>query len=216
MKLNKPLWVLTIACVLLTACAAPNSHHIGKPDAGLFLDVPYSWSEINESLIKKAQSGWQVDQAGNALYNAMTWQNVWVADSTVTVGDVFSNRALEQPYVYAMARQLYDGEKSAISSDLLTALQDVVMPASSAKTGDGLTVMSNSTVALQQHDGVSQAFRWKTDGIEQELKNLIVLSKNRTTLYVVIARCSTTCMNTHRTVIDDIFQSVTIKEPNGV
>lgn len=216
MKLFTRFAGMVIFAVLVSACAAPAVHHVGKAEAGLFLDIPYSWNEISEPLIKKAQSGWQVDQAGSALYNAIVWQNVWSSDTSIDVAKVFSNKVNEKPYVYAIARQLYDGEKSAITSDILTALQDVVLPASTVKSGDGLSVLSNSTVAFQQHEGVSQAFRWKTDGTEQELRDLIVLSKNRTMLYIVLSRCSTLCMNQNRTVIDKIFQSVTIKEPNGV
>jgi len=199
--------------LLLAACAAPGVHHVGAGTPGLFFDVPRDWSEIDSKLLVKAQSGWNSDQAGAAVVSSLTWQSAWRVDSEIGAEAVFANTVPQTPIVYASARTLLDAEASAISSDILTALQDVVIQVSTAVAGDGLVITKNSYVVRAGHDSVVQQLTWKQAGTTQTAAVLLILSSNHSTLYTVISRCSNTCWTDYSSKINAIMASITVKEP---
>ncbi|MEY4348532.1 MAG: hypothetical protein RIS43_951 [Actinomycetota bacterium] len=198
---------------VLTGCAAPSVYHVGT--SGLYFDVPRTWTSVDENLLKKAETGWNADDAGAAIVQSLTWQTAWSTNPQLVPADVFSNGPSEFPIVYASARTLFDAEKSGIGTDILTALQDVVLPVSTAQSGDGLTIDVNQPVTLNQHQGIEQKLRWTTDGVEQQVRAVVMLSKDLSTVYTFTVRCTTECFTQNSQDVGNILRSITIKDPNA-
>jgi hypothetical protein len=208
--------MMVIACAItISACASPAVFHAGDVKTGFFFDVPRHWSSIDSALLVKAQTGWKNDEAGDAITQSLTWQSAFVGDGSQSVETLFSNEAPKFPVVYASARTLFTEEKSAITSDVLAALQDVVLPVSSATGEDGLFVDKNESIVFDGHRAVRQNLRWTFRDVEQQVRTIILLSEDNSVVYTFIARCSTTCFNTYGREIDQVLSTVTLKEPTG-
>ena len=197
----------------LSGCATPSVHHVGT--SGLYFDVPRAWTRVDENLLKKAETGWNADDAGSAIVQSLTWQTAWSPNAEVKPADVFSNRPSSTPILYASSRTLFDAEKSGIGTDILTALQDVVMPVSTAQSGDGLNIDVNQTVTLNAHQGIEQKLRWTTDGVEQQIRAVVMLSKDLSTVYTFTIRCTTECFTNNAQDVGTILRSITLKDPNA-
>ncbi len=211
-----PKRFLTSAVILIAAlsgCATPSVHHVGA--TGLFFDVPRDWTSVDENLLKRAETGWNGDEAGAAIVQSLTWQTAWSSDASVSPADVFSNSPSETPLVYASSRTLFDAERSGIGTDILSALQDVVMPVSTAQADDGLSIDVNQTVSLNQHQGIEQKLRWTSNGVEQQVRAVVILSKDLSTVYTFTVRCTTECFNNNAQDVGTILRSITIKDPNA-
>ena len=213
--LKRTLLSTVFFCAVLTGCSAPAVHHVGNATAGLFFDVPREWSSIDEALLKKAETGWASSEAGSALIDSLTWQTAWVADSSLSASDVFANTAHSSPVVYASSRTLYSAEQAGIGTDILAALQDIVLPVSTASTNDGLSVDINRSFSRDGYQGIEQQLRWVTDEVEQQVNSTIILNKDSSQVFVVTARCSVACIAENRDDINAILSSITIKEPSG-
>ena len=213
--LKRTLLGAVIVCAVLSGCSAPAVHHVGNTTAGLFFDVPREWSSIDEALLKKAETGWSSSEAGSALIDSLTWQTAWVADASLSASDVFSNTAHNSPVVYASSRTLYSAEKAGIGTDVLAALQDIVLPVSTATSNDGLSVDVNRSFSRNGYQGIEQQLRWVTDGVEQQVNSTIILNKDSSQVFVVTARCSVACVAAYGDDINSILSSITIKEPSG-
>jgi hypothetical protein len=202
-----------ILIAALTGCATPSVHHVGT--SGLYFDVPRHWTSVDENLLKRAETGWNSDDAGSAIVQSLTWQTAWSTKANVTPADVFTNEPSNAPIVYASARTLFAAEKSGIGTDIVTALQDVVMPVSSKQSDDGLSVDVNQAVTLNQHQGIEQKLRWTTNGVEQQVRAVVMLSKDLSTVYTFTVRCTTECFTNNAQDVATILRSITIKDPNA-
>jgi len=206
--------LVSVVAAVLSACSAPAYHHVGDSTAGIFFNVPREWTSMDPALVTKAQSGWNSSDAGSAIVNAITWQQVWIESAKTTTTEVFGNKPSDSPIVYASARTLYSEEKQGIAGDVLTALQDVVLPVSSATADDGLDVRENRTITINGHQGIRQKLSWDVNGVTQTFGVRLLLDSTQSKLFTVIARCSDTCWVSQGDTLNRILASITLKEPS--
>lgn len=201
------------ALVVLAACSVPAAHHVGESTAGLFFDVPRQWHNIDSLLISKAQEGWKSSEGGAAYVDSLTWQTVWTGSADVSAEQVFSNDPVEYPTVYASVRSLYDLEKQNMTGDLVADLQDIVLPVSQAADQDGLVVRRNEEISQDGLLGIVQQLSWDVQGVTQTFDVRILLGKDSSKIYTLIARCTDVCRAENADAFDSILSSFTVKEP---
>ena len=200
--------------LFLAACAVPTTQHVGQSSAGMFFDLPREWSSISAPVLKKAQSSWTSSDGGQAYVDALKWQGVWSPQSELSPLVAFGNDAPDVPVVYAAVRTLYDVETQNISSDTLSALQDVVIPVSSSNAGDGLDIQMNQSYLQNSLNAVRQKLSWNAGGVQQTIDTRIVLGKKNNVVYIFWVRCSDTCRTAHANAIAGALKSLTVKEPS--
>lgn len=213
-RLSRLLLGIGASALMLTSCVVPSVNHVGQGDAGLFFDVPKSWQSISPEILTKAQTSWGSTEGGQAYLDALKWQGVWSGAEGLTPEQAFSNAAPEHPIVYASVRSLYDVEVQNVADDVLGALQDVVLPVSSAADGDGLEVLTNESYVQNGLDAVRQQLSWSTDGVQQTMDVRIVLSTEKKLLYTMWIRCSDVCRDQNSTAFAAALETFTVKEPS--
>ena len=202
------------AVLVLSGCSVPTVNHVGQGSAGMFFDLPRGWQSISPDVLKKAQTSWGSTDGGQAYLDALKWQGVWSGAESLTPQQAFSNAAPEHPVVYASVRSLYDVEVQNVAGDVLTALQDVVLPVSAAASGDGLDVVSNQSYVQNGLDAVKQQVSWSTNGVSQTIDVRLVLSTKKKLLFTLWIRCSDVCRDQNSTAIANALDTLTIKEPS--
>jgi hypothetical protein len=205
---------MAAVALLLVGCSVPTAQHVGQSSAGLFFDVPKEWTAVEPALVTKAQSSWSSSDSGQAYLDALKWQTVMSSNAQLTTAEAFANSAPDSPVVYAAVRSLYDVEAQNVSSDVLTALQDVVLPVSLSANGDGLDVSLNQSYLQNGLNGVRQQMSWTVGGVRQTIDTRLVLGMKQKLLFIFWVRCSDTCRSTNEVSIQRALDSLTVKEPS--
>ena len=201
-----------LAAVLLVGCAAPASQYIAAKGGGMYFALPRDWQSTPTTLLGKAQQGWS-DDAGTVISGTLVWQGAWRPGRAASAAEVFSAQAPVEPLVYAFSRTLIDVEQTAIGSDPVAALQDVVIPATELVAG-GADV-SSRVIRSNGYRGIDQVATYMLGGQEQALHIRSMLSSGNDRLHVLVVRCTTACFDRNADTIADIFDSLTFKETNG-
>ena len=174
---------VVVGAIFLVACTVPTVNHVGEGSAGLFFDIPRTWQPLASDVLTKAQSSWGSTEGGQAYLDALKWQGVWSGSADVSPQQAFSHAAPEHPVVYASVRSLYDVEVQNVAGDVLSALQDSVLPVSAAAQGDGLEVITNQSYVQNGLDAVKQQLSWSTSGVRQTIDVRLVLSTEKKLLF---------------------------------
>ena len=201
------------AAALLVGCSPPAQQAVGNASAGLFFKVPPSWTKIDDRLVNAAQNGWLKTEAGVAVVKTSLWFEIWTGSQSIDVNEALSNSVVEDPVVIATVRSLLPVEKQNLGADIKVALQDLVVPVSTAVEGDGLDIASSERFAFAGYEGLQQLLRWDVDGATQTYRILSLIDPKRTYLYLLVARCSDICFSQNEKTIDSVIKSIALKEP---
>jgi hypothetical protein len=71
-------------------------------------------------------------------------------------------------------------------------------------------VLDDGEVVEKGGRGVQTIYSFSLDGIEQTLNQVVLMSNDRSVLYVFVARCATTCYNKNKKTIEEIVKSYTV------
>lgn len=211
-KFSRILAVVAAVASLLVGCAVPSEQHAGDSKAGLFFNIPREWTAIEPALLTKAQSSWSSSESGQAYLDALKWQQVYSPDASLTPEEAFSNSATNVPVVYAAVRSLYDVEAQNVAGDVLTALQDVVLPVSLAGEGDGLEVIANQTYVQNGLQAVRQQLAWTVGGGRQIIDSRIILGTDA--VFIFWVRVADNSRSNYESTIERALDSLTVKEPS--
>ncbi len=202
---------LLLCALVLSACAAPTQQYIASEPGGMYFSLPVEWTAVPAPLLEKAQTGW-TDDAGQVVTSTITWQGAW-SPSDITATDVFAGAAAAEPIVYAMRRDLIDVEQGELGTDLTTALQDLVIPATELLTrGADLT---QSPLTRNGFRGIEQLATYEFAGTRQTVQVTSMLSPDTTALYQLVIRCSEQCYADNTDVINRVLDALTFEEVAG-
>jgi 6-phosphogluconolactonase (cycloisomerase 2 family) len=59
--------------------------------------------------------------------------------------------------------------------------------------------------------GVHTIYSFSLDGIEQTLNQTVLMANDRSTIYILMARCATTCYTKNKKSIEEIVTSYTVQ-----
>ena len=196
----------------LVSCGSPSQNYVSYKDDGVYLAVPKTWSEISpESLATQEAKSTATGASERAA--AVKWQIAFSTDKSVTASDVFSIQNSNNPIVFLRIRSLSAVERNLVS---LNSLRDVIVPLSSWIDGalkiPVFTLLEDGELTEKGASGIHSRFIFgPAEGEPQTLDQSVLLSPDRNTLYVLVARCSKTCFEQNQEVLDKIVASFRVQ-----
>ena len=196
----------------LVSCGSPSHNYVSYKDDGVYLAVPKTWSEISpESLATQEAKSTAAGASERAA--AVKWQIAFSTDKSVTASDVFSIQNSNSPIVFLRIRSLSAVERNLVS---LNSLRDVIVPLSSWIDGalkiPVFTLLEDGELTEKGASGIHSRFIFgPAEGEPQTLDQSVLLSPDRNTLYVLVARCSKTCFEQNQEVLDKIVASFRVQ-----
>ena len=136
-----------------------------------------------------------------------------LAESLRLPSDVFSIKNSQSPIVFLRIRSLSAVERNLVS---LNSLRDVIVPLSSWIDGalkiPVFTLLEDGELTEKGASGIHSRFIFgPAEGEPQTLDQSVLLSPDRNTLYVLVARCSKTCFEQNQEVLDKIVASFRVQ-----
>lgn len=197
--------------LLLGGCAQPTKQYVNADALGMYFALPRDWVSVPGSQLETAQQGWN-DDAGRVFGQTVRWQGAWGIDG-VKPADVFAAKPSSAPTVFAFVRDLLDVEQRQVGEDVATALQDIVMPASSLVAA-GVDI-STQEWRKNRFIGIRQTATYPAGGGRSTTDVVSMLSPDKTRLYSIVLRCSEQCFDANRPAFAAIMQSLTFEETSG-
>ena len=206
---------LVLTCFLglgLASCGSPSQNYVSYKEDGVYLALPKTWSEISpESLATQEAKSTAAGASERAA--AVKWQIAFSPDKSVTASDVFSIQNSNSPIVFLRIRSLSAVERNLVS---LNSLRDVIVPLSSWIDGalkiPVFTLLEDGELTEKAATGIHSRFIFgPADGEPQTLDQSVLLSPDRKSLYVLVARCSKTCFEQNQEVLDKIVASLRVQ-----
>jgi len=206
-----------LVTVALASCGGNELTYVGNADSqGMYFTVPSTWHGYDAKQLAVAESVWADNESGKALLESTTWQTAFDASTTPSADHVFANSAPDAPTAYASVRTLFTAEQEAAGADPSSVLRDLVVSVSTLEASgrSDFALVTDEEISQGSFPGRHLVFRYREtpDGPEQTVNQTAFLDPNRTTLYLMMVRCSTECYNVHRTEIDSAVGSLTLKE----
>ena len=201
------LLVVVAVAMLVAGCTPPNLEYVAAK--GMFFALPKAWAQVPSKQLLNAEQGW-TDDAGQVFSQSVQWQGAWSAGGADATA-VFAAKAQDQPIVFGYVRNLLQVEQQGIAEDIPSALQDVVIPAST------LTQDELQTERLKRGDfrGIHQFATYPAAGALQTTEVVSMLSPGKDRVYVLLVRCSDACFSENGGTINAIFDSLTFREQRG-
>lgn len=207
--------VTTAMCAtfLISGCTAPSQIYAADKKDGVYFTVPYSWKKIT-SLALNAREAQSTTPGASDRLSQVKWQEAYSPSADIGPADVFNLTTPKSPIVYVRIRSLSADEANAVSYN---ALRNIIVPVTT-----WLTSTSPSTPKFQLLDdgeniqkiarGVHTIFAFTgSDGISQTMNQTSLVSDDRSTIYVLLVRSSTLYYNAHKSELEKIANSFTVR-----
>lgn len=212
MRNGRTLGLCLTLTLVLTGCGESSKLYPASKTDGVFFSVPKNWHGLSTEALnkyeKKASANQQkVDQS------LVRWQVAYSADPKIKVSQVFNLKPPASPLVSARVRDLTGLESNDFSYN---SLRNVVVPVTQLSQGVDLGV-PDFKILLDEEKvekgarGVHTIYSFSLDGIEQTLNQTVLMSNDRLTIYILIARCVTTCYTKNKKSIEEIVTSYTVQ-----
>ncbi len=204
-----PLIFLALA-ITLTGCGIPSQKYGASKSEGVYFTVPYSWYEIPTTSLNAEEK-----KNGDNLERAfqVKWQLAYSKSRDIRPGDVFNLATPEVPIVYARVRELFPAEINSINYN---EMRNVVVPVT--KWLEASDKNSNNINLLDDYDrievgarGIRTIFTYDYKGIASYIDQTVLLTPDRSKLYMFIVRCSVACQKKYKEEMTKIGDSFTVR-----
>jgi hypothetical protein len=205
--------MLLLSVLVLTSCGSTTQLYATDKADGVFFSVPKNWMQIPKSSIDAVESKSTSAGAADRLAE-VHWQIAYTLDKSLKATQVLSLAAPTKPVVYVRVRSLNSDEMNAVSYN---TLRDLVVPLTSWASGTDssapqFSIQSDSEIVQRAGRGVRTRFTFTTsNGVNQTIDQSSLISDDRSTLYILIARCTSTCFTAHEKEISQIIKSFTVR-----
>jgi len=200
---------LTLA---LTGCAESSKLYPSSKADGVFFSVPKNWNGLSTQVLNKYERKASADQQ-KVNQSLVRWQVAYSLDPKLKVSTVFTLNPPASPLIFARVRDLTGIESNEFSYN---SLRDVVVPVTQLADGVDLGV-PDFKILLDEEKvekgarGVHTIYSFSLDGVEQTLNQTVLMSNDRSTVYILMARCATTCYTKNKKSIEEIVTSYTVQ-----
>ena len=204
---------LFITCALaLTACGESSQIYPASKENGVYFAVPKKWNSLSYAALSKYEKS-SANKQNNSRESLVRWQVAYSLDPKVKVSSVFTLKPPSSPLIFARVRDLTSEETNNFSYN---SLRDVIVPITQLANGTDLGVndfeiLSDREVVEKGARGVQIIYRFTLQGDQQTFNQTALMSNDRSTLYILIGRCTTTCYKKNKKVIEKIVSSFTVQ-----
>jgi len=211
MRNGRILCLCVTLTLLLSACGESSKLYPASKNEGVFFSVPKSWQGISNAALNKYEKVAANDQP-DSRETLVKWQVAYSRDPKVKVAQVYSLKPVKSPLVLARVRDLTESE---INSFSYNSLRDVIVPISQLIQGADLgipdfQILIDKEIVKKGARGIQSVYSFSFAGTEQTFNQTVLMSNDRKTLYIFMARCVSTCYKKNQKVMEEIVNSYTV------
>jgi hypothetical protein len=202
-----------VALLLVSACAQPSQRYASDNKDGVFFTVPYSWHLISQTALT-LQEGKSTQTGALDRLAAVKWQVAYSPTSHVTAATILKLTAPSSPIVFVRVRSLLAAEMESVS---YSSLRDIIVPLASwidgsDKTAPLFNVLEDSEEVQKIARGPHTVYTFTQSGKpSQTIDQTALLANDRSTVYILIIRCTTVCFDKNQSLLTKISQSFTVR-----
>ena len=202
---------LIFAAFLLSSCTSSQTYAKNKNE-GVYFTLPNGWTKISQSALNDREKE-SKNPADLERLSRVTWQEAYSKKGEATAKEVFSLKSPKSPLVYVRVRDLSMSEVQSISYNLL---RDIIVPLTTwindGNSAQSFALINDFEVVEKKARGVHSIYSFVgSDGIDQTVNQVSMVSDDRTKLYVLIVRAKTEDYLASEKELNKIADSLTIR-----
>ena len=211
MNFKKVFVFALFTSLTLTGCASSQLYAKDKKD-GVYFTLPSGWKKISQNDLNKREAQSKANGAADRL-SLVSWQEAYSRKGDASPKDVFSLNSPKSPLVYVRVRALTIDETQSISYN---SLRDIIVPLTKWINNGNATqdfALINDFEAVQGNArGVQTIFSFiGSDGIDQTINQISMVSEDRSKIYVLLVRATTKDYLASEKTLNKIASSFTIR-----
>jgi hypothetical protein len=211
MRSKRLAGLIVALSLLISGCGESSKIYAASKENGVFFAVPKNWTGLSTASLNKYEKSGEDNQT-ESLQPLVRWQIAYSSDPKIKVSQVFTLKPPTSPIIFVRVRDLTSPEMNNFSYN---SLRDVITPIT--KLGEGIDlgipdfrILEDGEVVEKGGRGVQTIYSFSLDGVEQTLNQVVLMSNDRTMLYIFMARCATSCYNKNQETIEEIVKSYTV------
>lgn len=198
------------------ACGASSYTYVANSDDGAFARLPAAWTQVDEGELAAA--------IGVAPGSEPEEQGIWLqgydAAERPSVGHVLGASA-EHPAVLVLVQQIPEELRGQYSLDRLRDLFQPVSPAAREQLAAnpvaplaGFQLLRDEVLTPGDGlRGVHVTYSYRINGgVPQVFDQVAYLNDDASTVYLLVARCSSSCFEQRRGEIESVVSTFTVRE----
>lgn len=198
--------------LLLSSCGSATQQYPSSKKLGVYFAVPNGWHEITTKQLN-AQEALATDVNAKDRAAMVQWQDAFTTDKSITAADVFNLNSVDAPVAFVRVRSLFPDETNSVSNN---SLRNMVVPLTTWVTSPTSTTPVYEIFDDQERiekgaRGVRTVFSFTLHGEKQSIDQTALLSPDRSTIYVLLIRCSSICFEKNKAAITKIAESFTVR-----
>ncbi|MEV1174200.1 hypothetical protein [Nonomuraea sp. NPDC049784] len=215
MKKARGLIAVTVAILMLSACAGqPDFHYVRDRAGTTYFKVPSSFTQLNADPIELYLSGDHPNSAAALVRAQRVWSTAFDQSAEPSVNHLLGST---EPFVYATVHQLTEEQRDAIS---LNRLRDFVLPVTdqvrelyaqqAVATGQppmfqNFELLNDEVLALENGArGVRVRFNYQIGNDVQTFDHTAILDEKGATVSVMLIGCQSVCFSKRAAEFDKI------------
>jgi len=198
--------------LLISSCGSAAQQYPSSKKLGVYFAVPNGWHEITTKQLN-AQEALATDVNAKDRAAMVQWQDAFTTDKSITAADVFNLNSVDAPVAFVRVRSLFPDETNSVSNN---SLRNMVVPLTTWVTSPTSTTPVYEIFDDQERiekgaRGVRTVFSFTLHGEKQSIDQTALLSPDRSTIYVLLIRCSSICFEKNKAAITKIAESFTVR-----
>lgn len=205
--------LIPVLSLALSACGVPSQYYASDKKDGVYLTLPTGWHSISQLKLNALEATSTATGAADRLA-LVRWQEGFSPDAKVGAKAVLNLSAPSSPVIYVRVRGLTFDETNAVS---FNSLRNMIVPLTTWIDGTDTTapefqIFDDSPVIQKVARGVHTNYEFTVKGQpSQTIDQTALVSEDRSLIYVLIVRCTTTCFDKNRAVLSKISKSFTVR-----
>lgn len=207
----RALGIFLALTLALTGCGESSNLYPSSKADGVYFSIPKNWTGLTQEVLTKYERK-ASDEDQKVKQSLVKWQVAYSLDPKLKVETVFTLKPPSSPLIFARVRDLTGPEFNEFSYN---SLRNVIVPVTQLADGEDLgipdfKILLDEEIVEEGARGVHTIYTFSLDGIEQTLNQTVLLSDDRMTVYILMARCTTTCYKKNKKSIEKIVSSYTV------
>jgi hypothetical protein len=213
MRARTPIFIpLLLSVAVLSGCSQPSRIYAANKSEGVFFAIPKGWTKVSQKSLHARETSSNASGAAERAASVL-WQEAYSLNPKITATEVLSLKTPQEPIVYVRVRNLLGAEINSVSYN---SLRDLVVPLTSwvdgTKKSPVFDISNDEERVEKGARGVHSVFNFvQLDGSDQTIDQTSLLSNDHSTIYALLIRCSTTCYDKNRTILEKIAASFTVR-----
>jgi hypothetical protein len=212
--MKRTVWIAAVVTVglLLTACQPSRFTYVSNSDKGAYLRFPSDWHLFQPEEVLRYQLSGVTPETLDAL-SQQIWAVAFDADPIPDLDHVLV-RPSAYPFGYMEVRRITDEERDQFS---LSSLRNEIFRVDQMLAAGRLDVLDAQDFTTPEGlRGVRLRFNIALDGGGlSAFDQTAYVDPETRTVYVLLITCTVDCFEAHRSQIDQVLESWTIKEPEA-